>query len=306
MPSAILPNGILTETIAGVTDILSDDLDRVAVERVVLGLFFTGVKLTAGVAGSCATPREAIPGDVCCPVSAQTMPFPGRLKRRPAAELMQDALSKDGLMRALGIATLNALAELCWRRRPHAGVDLLAGADAFEATEINADDRVVVVGAFGPLLKRLKRRRQTFLVLEQNPAMLRPEEMPFYRPAEVAQEVVPDADVLLITGTTLLNGTLEELLAWAHPEARVTIVGPTAGMLPDPFLARGVDVLGSVHITDPDGFLDLIAEGGAAPHFLGHSAEKIVLARKPAGAFYGSRSSGGGAYVSAINPSAGR
>ena len=285
MASAILPNGILNQTVAGVTDILGDDLDRITVERAVLGLFFTGVKLSArpdGIqtAGSCATPREAILGDVCCPVSAQAVPFPGRLRGRPAAELMQDALSEDGLRRALGIATLNALAELCWRRRPHPDVDLLASADAFEASEINPDDRVVIVGAFGPLLKRLKRRRQAFLVLEQNPAMLRPEEMPFYRPAEMAQEVVPEADVLLITGATLLNGTLEDLLAWARPEARVTVVGPTVGMLPDAFLARGVDVLGSVHITKPDAFLDLIAEGGAAPHFLGKSAEKIVLARK--------------------------
>src|SRR5439155_17392244 len=158
--------------------------------------------------------------------------------------------------------------------------NLLAGADAFEATEINAAQRVVIVGAFGPLLKRLKRRRQAFLVLEQNPAMLRPEEMPFYRPAEIAREVVPEADVLLITGATLLNGTLEDLLAWARPDARVTVVGPTVGMLPDAFLARGADVLGSVRIADPDAFLDLIAEGGAAPHFLGKSAEKIVLACK--------------------------
>src|SRR5207302_3256321 len=251
------------------------------------GLFFTGIKLGAGpngiqTAGSCATPREAIAGDVCCPVSAQAVPFPGRLRGRPAAELMQDALSDDGLRRAIGIATLNALAAVCWRRRPHPGVDLLAGADAFEATDLNPDERVVIVGAFGPLLKRLKRHRQPFLVLEQNPTLLRPEEMPFYRPAEMAREVVPEADVLLITGATLLNDTLEDLLAWARPETRVTVVGPTAGMLPAPFLARGVDVLGSVRITDPDGFLDLIAEGGAAPHFLGHSAEKIVLARKAA------------------------
>jgi len=104
--------------------------------------------------------------------------------------------------------------------------------------------------------------------------------MPFYRPAEMAREVVPEADVLLITGATLLNDTLEDLLAWTRPEARVTVVGPTVGMLPDAFLARGIDVLGSVRVTDPDAFLELLAEGGAAPHFLGKSAEKIVLARK--------------------------
>ncbi len=41
-------------------------------------------------------------------------------------------------------------------------------------------------------------------------------------------------------------------------------------MLPDAFLARGADILGTVRITAPDEFLDLLAEGGSAPHFLGH------------------------------------
>ena len=271
---------ILTETIERVTETLGRDLDAIRIERAVLGLFYTGVKLTAGTAGTCATPREAIPGDVCCPVSAKAVPFPGMLKGRPAAEIMQDALSPDPLRRGVGIACLNALAELCWRRDRNPEIELLAGADAFDATQFRPEDRVVVVGAFVPFLKELKRRRQPFLVLEQNPTLLKPEEMPFYRPAEQAREVVPQADVLLVTGATLLNDTLEDLLSWARPEARVTVVGPTVGMLADAFLARGADILGSVRINDPDAFLELLAEGGAAPHFLGRAAEKIVLARR--------------------------
>ena len=279
MPGAILPNGILNETIACVTDILGRELEGIAVERAVIGLYFTGVKLTAGVAGTCATPRDAAPGDICCPISAHRVAF-RRLAGRPAAALMQDALAGNGLSRAIGIATLNALAELCWRRRPAPGIDLLAGTDAFDATEFHAGDRVVLVGAFIPFLKELKRRQLPYLVLEQNPAALKPEEMPFYRAAELAPEIVPAADVLLITGATLLNDTLEDLLALARPTARVTVLGPTVGMLPDAFLARGASILGSVRITEPDAFLDLLAEGGSAPHFLGRCAEKIVLARR--------------------------
>ena len=279
MDGSILPNGILTETIAGVTDILGDEIERIAVERAVVGLFFTGVKLTSGVAGTCATPRDAAPGDICCPIAAHHAAF-RRVAGRQAAELMRDALAENGISRALGIATLNALAELCWRRRPSAAVELLPGTDAFDATELHDGDQVVLVGAFIPFLKELKRRRQRYLVLEQNPAALKPEEMPFYRPATLAPEVVPAADVLLITGATLLNDTLEDLLALARPNTRVTVLGPTVGMLPDAFLARGADVLGSVRITQPDAFLDLLAEGGSAPHFLGACAEKIVLARR--------------------------
>jgi uncharacterized protein (DUF4213/DUF364 family) len=273
-------DGILNETIGRVTDILGGDLDGIAVERAVIGLFFTGVKLSTGTAGTCATPRDAVPGDVCCPVTARAAGYQS-LAGRPAAALMRDALADNGLRRAVGIATLNALAELCWRR-PTPGVELLPGADAFEATTLHDGDRIVLVGAFIPFLKELKRRRLPFLVLEQNPAALKPEEMPFYRPAEAAAEIVPQADVLLITGSTLLNDTLEDLLALAGPAARVTVVGPTVGLLPDALVARGADILGSVRITRPDEFLDLIAEGGSAPHFLGHSAEKVVLARRPA------------------------
>jgi len=89
--------------------------------------------------------------------------------------------------------------------------------------------------------------------------------------------------VALITGATLVNNTLEELLALTRPDARVTVVGPTVGMLPDAFLARGADVLGCVRITEPDAFLDLLAEGGSGYHFFGRSAQKLVLVRRRSG-----------------------
>jgi uncharacterized protein (DUF4213/DUF364 family) len=277
-------DGILTETVAAVTEILGRELDEIAVERTVIGLFFTGVKLTTGHAGACATPIKTIPEAVCCPSSAMAMPFPGKMKGKPARDAMKEAFSDHGIRRGVGIATVNALAELCWERRPHPGVELLRGLDAFDANNFRPDDRTVVVGAFVPFLKELKRRGQPFLVLEKDPDTLKASEMPFYRPAEMAREVVPQADVLLMTGTTLLNDTLESLLSWAKPEARVIIVGPTVGLLPDAFLARGADYLGGVRITQPDEFLDLLAEGGSGYHFFGRVAEKLVLARRGLGA----------------------
>jgi len=280
MQSPIPPTGILAETIAAVTDILGPELDEIAVERAVIGLFFTGVKLTTGHAGTCATPIKSIPEAVCCPSSAMAMPFPGKMKGKPARDAIREAFSDHGIRRGVGIAAVNALAELCWERRPHPLVELRRGVDAFDANSFRPDDQTVVVGAFVPFLKELKRRKQPFLVLEKDPDTLKPEEMPFYRPAEMAREVVPQADVLLVTGTTLLNDTLEDLLSWAKPTARITVVGPTIGLLPDAFLRRGADILGGVIITQPDEFLDLLAEGGSGYHFFGRVAEKIVLVRR--------------------------
>jgi uncharacterized protein (DUF4213/DUF364 family) len=276
-------SSILDETIAMIGSILGSELDAIAIERVVVGLFFTGVKLSNGATGTSATPIKSIPQAVCCPSSAMTMPFPGKLRGRRAGDLAREALSGHWIRRAVGIATVNALADCCWQRRPHPDVELRHGVDAFDATDIRHADKVVVVGAFVPFLKELKRRGQAFLVLEQDPATLKADELPFFRPAEQAAEILPDADVVLITGSTLVNNTLEHLLALSRPDARVTVVGPTVGMLPDAFLARGADVLGCVRITEPDAFLDLLAEGGSGYHFFGRSAQKLVLARRPVG-----------------------
>ena len=273
---------ILHETLAAARDILGRDFDRLAVARAAIGLFFTGVKLDSGHTGTCATPIRSIPEAVCCPTSAMAMPFSGKLQGRAAYELAEEAFSAHGIRRAVGIATLNALADLCWERRPNPDVEFRLGVDAFDASEIRPGERVVVVGAFVPFLRELKRRRQPYLVLEQDPATLKPEEMPFYRPAEAADEVVPQADVLLVTGTTLLNDTLEHLLALKRPACRATMVGPTVGLLPDAFLRRGADILGSVRVTEPDAFLDMLAEGGSGYHFLGRSAQKVVLVRRAA------------------------
>ena len=274
-------NSILGETIAAIRGILGLELDRLEVERVVVGLFFTGVKLSNGCAGTSATPIKTIPEAACCPSSVMAMPFPRKLRGRRAAELAAEALSDHGIRRAVGIATINALADCCWRRRPHPDVELRQGVDAFDATEIRQGDNVVVVGAFVPFLKELKRRGHSFLVLEQDPATLKPDELPFFRPAEQAPQILPQADVALITGSTLVNNTLEELLALTRREARVTVVGPTVGMLPGAFLDRGADVLGCVQITEPDDFLELLAEGGSGYHFFGRSAQKIALVRRP-------------------------
>jgi len=275
-------SSILGDTIAMIGAIFGSELDEITIERAVVGLFFTGVKLSNGTAGTSATPIKSIPEAVCCPSSAMAMPFPGKLRGRRAVDLAHEALSGHGIRRAVGIATVNALADCCWQRRPHPDIELHHGVDAFDATDIHHGDKVVVVGAFVPFLKELKRRGQAFLVLEQDSATLKADELPFFRPAEQAAEILPDADVLLITGSTLVNNTLEDLLALARPDARVTIVGPTVGMLPDAFLARGADVLGCVRITEPDAFLDLLAEGGSGYHFFGRTAQKLVLARRPA------------------------
>jgi hypothetical protein len=56
------------------------------------------------------------------------------------------------------------------------------------------------------------------------------------------------------------------------------VVGGKVAMAP---VIRDPITGGSVLITAPDDFLDLLAEGGSGYHFLGRSAQKVVLVRRP-------------------------
>lgn len=269
---------ILTEACDEIACLLGPLLDELAVERVVIGLFFTGVKLSNGQAGVCYTPIKAIPEAVCCPSSARAVPSAGELRGRTAIQLLEELWTGSAVRRAVGIATLNALSATAWLQAP-ADYVLERGVDALDTLTLSPDQHVVVVGALAPFLKVLKRRRKPFRVLELDPTTLKPDELPFYVPAEHADHEIPAADVLVVTGTALINDTLEGLLALARPEATVVVVGPTASMLPGPLFRRGVDIVGGVLVTAPDPLLDVLSEAGSGYHFFGRSAERIVLRR---------------------------
>ncbi len=273
-------NPILQETVALIEERLGDSLKSITVERAVLGLFFSGVILSNGQGGLCFTPIKEMPEAVCCPSSAKAMPLSGRLSGRPVTEYLKDIFCDNILRKTLGIAALNALSAGCWADDAFdGGYELAAGIDAFDEVEIKAGEKAVVVGALIPIIKKLRAAKADFHILEMDPKTLKEYELPYYLPADRAGEVVPGADLLVITGVTLINDTLPDLLALAKPGARVVVTGPTASMLPDAFFKRGVTLLGGILATKPEELLNVIAEGGSGYHFFGKSAERLVIRR---------------------------
>jgi len=269
---------ILGEIAADVRAKLGARLDALTVERAVMGLFFTGVKLSDGSGGICATLNKDVPDAVCCPSSSAQIHPPGKIRGHQAVEFLDDLTARSPLRRILAIAALSALCAAARKAEPPTAYTIRRGVDALDAVEVPRDAHVVIVGAFVPVIKAMKARGQSFRILEQDPATLKADEMPFYAPAGQAPVEVPKADVLFVTGTTLINDTLEPILAAAKPGAKIVVVGPTASLSPEPLFRRGVSLVGGVDVTDPDLLLDLLAEGGSGYHFFGKAAERIVMA----------------------------
>lgn len=269
---------VLKATIEIVRRELGPILDSIEIERVAMGEFFAGVKLSSGHAGACSSHGLDLSTEAAGP------PFPG-LQGQRADHLVDAAAEATGLERVLGIATLNALAQLAAESRVPAGCVEVEGLDAFAAAEVQPNETVVVIGAFGPFLRRLRAIGARHVVLEKDPTLLRPHELPYYRPAHLAPAVLPHADVLFITGATLANGTFGSLIALARPAARIILVGPTVPIIPDAFFDCGIGIVAGVKVNDSDAFMDVIAQGVPGYMFFGASAAKVVLRRRlPPGA----------------------
>ncbi len=271
---------ILEETISHVKKSLDESIHDITVERAVIGIFFSGVIINTGHAGISATPIKEIPEAVCCPSSARSMPNAGHLTERPVLKYLNDATSKIPMKKSMGIAVLSALSSYCRKIGLTEDYNIKVGVDALNCIDLKNDTYPVLIGAIGPFLRVLKNRKKPFSVVELDTRTLKPDELPFYVPPSKTREIVPKADVLVITGTTLINGTLEGILELARPDTKVVVVGPTASILPHAFFKRGVDILGGDIITHPHKMLDTLAEGGSGYHLYGHSAERVVVTKK--------------------------
>lgn len=258
---------------------LSQVLENVplTVDDVRIGVFYTAAQLSSGHTAVAFTPR-GLTDTVCCPGSASAAPPAGRLAGEDAWKLAQYAFSEVPLRRAVGVAVLNALSAVAVERHGVPGGQLVSGLDALEAADIGAEDRVAMVGGFIPFIKALKGRVAELWVVDKHPEALKTDELPFWRSPEQATEVLAQASVVVITGSSLVEGGLDDLLQASSQARRVVLAGPTASPWPPTFFARGVHVLGGIRVLDGARMLQVVSEGGSG-YFFQREAEKVSIIR---------------------------
>jgi uncharacterized protein (DUF4213/DUF364 family) len=268
---------LLQETVARLQVELSESLPQMRVEGLVVGVFFTGVKLTGKFAGMARTPIEELGEASCCPGSVGKMMRAGMLRQEKVSDLMLWALETNPLKAAVGVATLNAVSRCLWEKKGFSGCKIIEGKDAFDFLDFSGAKRVVLVGAFAPYVRRLMAVNADLAVVEKNPHALRDEAAKYFCPEEDAPKVLAHADVVILTGATIVNHTVENLLSFIRKGSQVAVVGPTASMVPDVFFRRGVKLMGGIRITDPDSALRVLAEGGSGYHITDRYGVKIAL-----------------------------
>ncbi len=168
----------------------------------------------------------------------------GNLTHKSALELAQYAMSGNILEASVGMAATNSLIDIDEAK--------CVEENAFDILAQKGRDRnIAVVGHF-PWVPKLRNIARKLWVIEQNP---QEEDLP----AKAAEEILPQADVVGITGTSFINHTVEKLLDLSR-NSFVVMIGPTTPLSPVLF-DYGVDVIAGVKVIEPEKAIRSIGEG---------------------------------------------
>jgi len=185
----------------------------------------------------------------------------GALTTRAARELAEMARSRHPMEAAVGIAAVNALLPEHRARWQDLNAEAVIAAHGRHG-------RVVLVGHF-PFVPRLREQVEQLWVLEERP---RGQDLP----VQAAAEVIPRADVLAITGTTLINHTFESLVALRSPQALVVVLGPSTPLAPVLF-DHGADVLSGAVVEDVDAVLRAVGQGANFRQLRRHGVRLVTM-----------------------------
>ncbi len=213
-----------------------------------IGLGYTGVMLDDGQVGVAYTFRDQVGGG--CSAYHGPRPIAGR----PAAEILEYLGSSDGVRCSLGLAVSNALSN-----RPRS--DQSEG-DILDELGTRPDDRVGMVGYFGPLVGPLEAQVSELLIFERDA-----DRSERTLPAEQAYEKLPQCNVAIITSTSLVVGALDGLLQAARGCREVVMVGPSTPLVPEVLGPVGVTLLSGLTVVDGPGLLQVVSEGGGTGYF---------------------------------------
>jgi len=216
------------------------------VKDIRMGLFHTAV-LTRNCGLAATLPRDALQQE------QPSVKEPGRLLEKSALELARMSNSDKILEAAIGMAAVNSLLKVNEEQ-----------CRELNASQLIADrgkgKKVAIVGHF-PFVPHLREVVEQLWVIEKNPREGDSTE------AET-ENLIPQADVIGITGTAFTNHTIEKLLKLCRPEAYVVIIGDTAPLSPVLF-DHGINAISGTKVTDPRLAMNCVSQGATYPQIKG-------------------------------------
>jgi hypothetical protein len=181
-----------------------------------------------------------------------------------ALELARYCFSEDISKAPLGLAAINSLIDINLTKC----IDI----DGLKLIyEIGKDKNISIIGHF-PFLEELAKVARNLWVIEKHPG-------PGDIPEESGQDYLPRSDIVVISGTTLINHTLPGILSLCKEKSVKMLLGPTTPMS-ETLFDHGIDILSGSMVTDRELALKHISEGANFMHLKRSGAVSFVTMMK--------------------------
>lgn len=246
-------------------------MDNLVIDDVKVGPYLTAVRLSDGSCGTSATLCDDLP--LCAKGRRDFGDFtPLKIKGQKVRAIL--TISKgSALISTLKTAVLSAISSEIIRKGSY---NVAEDCDPVQLLGFKPGDNVVIVGGFQSYIRKISQTGCRLTVLEKKENCLTDDQKIYYMPAEEYRNVLPLAGIVIITGQTIVNSTIDDLLQVINPAATVVITGPSSNIIPDILFANKVSMVGAVRIIRPDLLFDLVSEGGTGYHLFEYSAARKI------------------------------
>ncbi|RLE93478.1 MAG: hypothetical protein DRN04_06955 [Thermoprotei archaeon] len=201
------------------------------------------------------------------------------LPEPPSPDNILDYVSSvNTLWKTAAVAYINAVSQYLLWKLNHINGFKLVSVNLIDTLSdlVKPEDTVVVIGNMRPIVKKLKGTCRELYVLERNPRMRVGENI--YSDT-AAPRLLGKADVVIVTGATLVNDTIDYVLALSKKARFKMVVGPTAGIFPKIFFDHGVDCVASLKVVEYEKVKKCIMLGGGRWNFGKWCKDYILLSK---------------------------
>ncbi len=219
---------------------------EVNIDILCLGLGYTAVTLSDGGIGLSYTHFE---DKKSCMLLNKHIDYEGQ----PAVKLLEKIKSDHPVERSMALALVNALNYEEALKYPEDKKNEMM----FDKFKIGEGTRIAMVGFIGPLVELLKQKKALVEVLDRSRNMGQKEG--FYA------KLGSWADVLILTSTSILNNTTEEVLQNVSQKVKTVMLGPSTPMVVAAFQHLPVHMLAGTVPIDKENVLKAIRHGMGTP-----------------------------------------
>jgi len=238
-------------------------------KEVLIGKKFMAVLLD-GYLGTGYAPREDTP-------TCNVFNGAGILHNKNAIELAEFVSSDDVFERAVGVAAINALSQYVIDENKE-NYNFYSNLDILKLLPLTPESKVGMVGVIGPFIQYLTKNSKEFVIVDDNPAIPEGKTPQGY---VISRDIksIAHTDIVLMTGSTIIEHSLEGPINAVKNATFKVVIGPTASWIPEIAFDLGINAACGMRFKEPLKAFRTIMQGGGTRYFAKY-ADKYTLTKE--------------------------